>query len=254
MFIRTTPTVKTTKYHYPVAVLISLILLLPCLTVQAAAPSQPALFKTTGSSNLTVDITRPLAGAFYFNDRLVRSGTNKTTFVYGGITIAANVSGINISRVVLLVNGKEFANASVTTNGSVSFSWAPKSSLNGLSIKHILKVIVYDTMGDNASANITVMKWRFHVLPFVILGLAMMPAIIPKTTIRGIVFNIHKVHMGYTFFAIKVHYKSNSLLKRQSGSIFMKRVHVGPALSLRMFNVSPLKLARISGTFLGMFK
>ena len=254
MPIKKETTVKKTQRSCLYAVLLSLILLLPALSVQATSPAQSLVMpRSAGSDNLTVTILKPLKNAVYFRDNQLTSMTlqKNNSFIYGSITVSAQVNGTNISSVQFLVDGKVKVNrTSNVTAGIVNFSWAP---IILIGIYHNLSVVVRDAMGNNASASINVTKWRFHVLPALVVVAAMMPSILPRTTIRGIVFNIHKHLFGYTFFAIYVHYRSTSLFNKQKGSIILKRVHVGPSISMHMFNISPLRLARISATFLGTF-
>jgi len=242
-------TVKKTPYLAVYAVLFSLILMLPA--VEAAMPAQPTLLspvKLPMKAPLTVTIMKPLPNMTYFQNRPfgIPLAKNGSSFIYGKITIIANVTGTNVTRVDFFVDDALKGN---DTTAPYNYTW---SSMLPLGLRHTITVVAYDETG-NASASINVTKWRFHPLPFVVLAGLMLPALIPRTTIRGLVFNLHKNPLGYTFFAIYIHYKSVNIFKRESGTIFMKRVRVGPALSMRMLNVSPLRLARISSTFLGTF-
>ena len=108
MSVRKETTVKKTQHNCIYAVLLSLILLLPALSVQAASPSlSPVLPRTAGSSNLTITIIKPLAGATYIQNKLISGPTvNKTTFVYGQITIQVWVNGTNLSSVLFKMDNK----------------------------------------------------------------------------------------------------------------------------------------------------
>jgi hypothetical protein len=244
--------------RYVYAILLSLILLLP---VAEAATTKPVSFHSAAvpaqMQNLTVSIVQPLPNTTYVqgSPRKLFSALSKndTSFIYGPIKIIANVTGgTNVSLIEFFVDGISLEKVTNITGGPYNMSWAPRISIGRKGLKHTITVIAYDATG-NASASINVTKWRFHVAPLVLLAAAMAPLLLPRTTIRGLVFNMHKNLLGYSFFAIRVHYRSVSIFKRDSGTIFMKRVRVGPALSMHMFNFSPLKLARISSTFLGTF-
>lgn len=237
------------------AVILSLILVLPIADAATVPPvSVQVTTKPARLENLTVTILKPLPNVTYIHDRFVNKSFLKDnrTFVYGPITILANVTGaMNLSKVDFLVDGVSIGIINVTSNSTQPFNltWAPRGSL----LKHTITVTAFDETG-NASASVNISKWRFHPLPLLIVaGILGVTMFIPRTTIRGFVFNMHKNLFGYTFFALRVHYKSVSLVRRDSGTIFMKRVRVGPAISMHMFNFSPLKLAHISSTFLGTF-
>jgi hypothetical protein len=245
---------KNAQRRYVYAILLSLILLLP--VAEAATTIQPKTVTASGKSaraeNLSVIITQPLPDITYFQGKALNLGRNNSTFVYGPLTIKANVTGVNITKVDFYIDGvlKGTDNAS-----PYEYNWTSMLSINlkTLSLKHNITVVAYDASNLSASANITVSKWRFHIAPLLLMAGAMVPLLIPRTTIRGLVFNMHKNLLGYSFFALRVHYKSVSILKKESGTIFMKRVRVGPALSFHTLNISPLKLTRISSTFLGTF-
>jgi hypothetical protein len=235
------------------AILFTSILLLPI--VDAGSVQQPSntIARTPARmDNLTVTITQPVVNGTYFNGRLLGTARNNTVFVYGSLAIKANVTGTNVSMVEFFVDGKKIGNDSTAPYEA---NWTAKLSFNlkTFSIKHNITVTAYRG-NETASATIeNVSKWRFHVAPFVLIAGAMLPLLIPRTIVRGIIFNLHKNVIGYSFFAIRVHYRSVNIFKRSTGTIVMKRVRVGPALSMHVYNLAPIRIARISSTFLGTF-
>lgn len=253
MQMKTKGTVKKTSRHTIYAMLFSLLLVLPA--VEAAAPIQPIIqapVKASVKAPLNVTIIKPLPNATYFMDKpFPVSIFNNSSFAYGRLTIIANVTGDNLTQVLISVDGTVIGNftGGNVTSGLYNATW---SKIIQAPFKHTIKVVAFNETA-NASASVNIVTWRLHVLPFAVAAALMLPAVIPKTTIHGLVFNLHKNPFGYTFYAIYVHYKSVNLMKKETGTIVMKRVHVGPALNMRMLNVSPLRLARISSTFLGMF-
>lgn len=234
------------------AILLSLILLLPVVEIQAASPNAPVAVNTVKGGNLTITIVKPLPNRFYFNDNNGMNISRNRSFVYGKITISALVTSAETKALIYVdfyAGNKLIANVTNASGNYYNTTWAPMILLN---IQPTIKAVAHDGLGNNASATVNITKWRFHPLPFVIAAMAMMPSILPRTTIRGIVFNIQKAGMGYTFFAIYAHYRSTNLFKKESGSIILRRVRVGPVLSMHMFNISPLRLSRIESTFFGM--
>lgn len=196
--------------------------------------------------NVSVTITKPVNNSFYFQD--VRHNLSGRTIVYGSITITASASSpAGIARVDFYIDGKLVGNA---TTEPYTYFW--KISIQ-LSLKHTIKVVAIDKDGKNASAEITVTRWRFHVLPVIIIGAALLSSAISHTTMTGLVFNLKENGRGYTFFAIHMHFHSVGLLKNEHGIITMKqctaRFVIGPMTIFRLG--PPRTFAYISITFLG---
>jgi len=207
-------------------------------------------FTTIQGTSISVVITKPLEGMFYFQDQERFSLLNNTV-VYGPITITANASASSgISKVEFYIDGKL---KSTDTSGPYEFPWRPLIQFNGLSLKHTIEVIAYDNSGHNASAELNVTKWRFHPLPFVIAGLAIASRLMLHTTITGLVFNLQQSKIGTSFFAIRIHYKTVGPFRSAKGIINFKHctggVLIGP---ISMLQLGPFhKLMYISCTFLG---
>ena len=208
-------------------------------------------FTTKQEGIITVIITKPVENKFYFNDVEKSISLPRNTIVYGKITITANVSSeTDVAWVEFYVDGNLKANV---TNAPYSYLWQPFIQFNGLSLKHTIKVIAYDTQGHNASAELNVTKWRFHVLPFIVAGVAIASGLILHTTVRGLVFNFKESRIAVSFYAIRTHYKTIGPFKSQRGVINLKGctggILIGPMKLVRfgLFH----KFAYGSFTFLG---
>lgn len=207
-------------------------------------------FTTIGiPENITVKITQPLNNSLYING--VRHNLSGRTIVYGAITITAEVSSPEgIQRVDFYVDGKFLGN---DTLSPYEFPWNPFIQFNGLSLRHTIKVTAVDVDNESASAQINVTKWRFHVLPVLLLGAAVVSSAITHTTMKGLVFNLRENGQGYTFFAIYMKYHTVGLLRNQHGIIQMKRCTarrvIGP---MTIFRLGPFHtFVYVSITFLG---
>lgn len=178
-------------------------------------------FKTRGEESFTVTITKPIMGAFYMNDveKMTFSGNN--TIVYGKITIEANVtSDADIDYVVFLVDGKEIGNDSTAP---YSVTWQPIIQFSSaLSLKRTITVKAVDIDGYNTSANITITKWRFHPLPWILAGLALASRLILHTTVVGIFFNVQESRFSVSFYALRAHYKTVGPFQMRKGNIHFK--------------------------------
>jgi len=182
---------------------------------------------TTKAATITVTISKPLENKMYFRDEPLFNLTNRT-IVYGSLTITANVTAdAGVAKVEFYINGKLKGN---DTTAPYTYTWAPKLSLNGLSLKHTISVIATDTLGNNASAEVNVSKWRFHPLPFIVAAATVASTFIPHTTIRGFVFNMRETTGRLSFFALRIHYKTVSLLKSASGVMQLKSITLGPVI------------------------
>ena len=208
-------------------------------------------FTTRQEGFLSVIITKPLENTFYFNDVEKSISLPGNTFIYGMITITANVSSeTDVVRVEFYVDGKLKFN---DTEAPYSYLWQPFIQFNGLSLKRTIKVIAYDSQGHNATAELNVTKWRFHVLPFIIAGVAIASGLILHTKVTGLVFNLKESKIAVTFYVIRAHYKTIGPLKSARGVINFKSCMGGPLIgSTSMTRFGPFhKFAFGTFTFLG---
>ena len=207
-------------------------------------------FTTKKGTAMTVVITKPLENKFYFNDA-EKINLPSNTIIYGKITITANVSSeSDITKVEFYVDGKL---KETVTAEPYSCLWQPLIQFNGLSLKHTIKVIAYDSNGNNASAELNVTKWRFHVLPFIVAGVAIASGLILHTKVTGLVFNLKESKIAVSFYAIRTHYKTIGPLKSARGVINFKSCTGGPLIgSTSMTRFGPFhKFAFGTFTFLG---
>jgi hypothetical protein len=213
-------------------------------------------FKTTTGQEapLSVVIEKPTQGVFYFNDAAKMTFSGNNTIVYGKITIVANVSSVNnISYVEFLVDGKQIKDGNLTSE-PWSVEWRPIIQFNSaLSLKRTITVIAHDSEGKNASANITVTKWRFHPLPWIIAGLSLASRLILHTTVVGIFYNVQQSRFSVSFYAIQAHYKTVGPLQMRKGNIHFKHctggIMIGPSTVTRIGLMH--KFAIGSFTFIG---
>ena len=202
---------------------------------------------TTVASLVNVTITKPLPHMLYIND--VGHKFIAVTIVYGVLTITANAtSPAGIKNVTFSIDGVA---VKTFTAEPYSYSW-DTTTVNGL--RHTITVVAYDNTGKNGSAQITIIKWRLHLLPWLLVGAAVVSVLIPHTTMKGLVLNLHQTGLrGYTFFALRMHFHTVSLLKNVHGVIRMKRVVVRFAISPTVIIKlgPPRTLAYLSIKFLG---
>jgi len=192
-------------------------------------------FTTKQEGILTVTILKPLENKFYFQDQ-EKISLARNTIIYGPITITVNASAESgIARVECYIDGKLFKQA--LTAEPYEWLWQPIIQFNGLSLKHTIKVIAYDNNGNNASAELNVTKWRFHVLPFIVAGAALVSRFLLHTTVRGLVFNLKESRIAITFYAIRTHYKTIGPFKSQRGVINFKSCTGG-------ILIGPMKMVR----------
>jgi hypothetical protein len=185
------------------------------------------VFTTKHEEMISVIITKPLEKSFYFQDEK-RFSLPQRTIIYGSITITANATAdAEVALVEFYIDGKLIAN---DTTAPYNYTWSPIIQFNGLSLQHTIKVIAYDTNGKNATAELNVSKWRFHVLPFAVGAAAVASTLIPHTTIRGFVFNVKETGLGLSFFALRIHYKTVGPLKSVKGVLHLKNCRVGMLL------------------------
>jgi len=208
-------------------------------------------FTTKQEGIITVIITKPVEKKFYFNDVEKSISLPRNTIVYGKITITADVSSeTDVAKVEFYVDGKL---KKTVTAAPYSWLWQPFIQFNGLSLKHTIKVIAYDTQGHNSTAELNVTKWRFHALPFIVAGVAIASRLLLHTTVRGLVFNLKESKIAVSFYAIRTHYKTIGPFKSQRGVINFKScmggILIGPTSMTRF---GPLhKFAYGSFTILG---
>jgi hypothetical protein len=192
-------------------------------------------FTTKHAGAISVVITKPLENKFYLNDQEKTITLPMNTIVYGPITITAEVtSDTDVAWVEFYVDGKLKAN---DTTAPYSCLWQPLIQFNGLSLKHTIKVIAYDSQGNNATAELNVTKWRFHVLPFVVAGVAIASRFLLHTTVRGLIFNLKESRIAVSFYAIRTHYKTIGPFKSARGVINFKSCMGG-------ILIGPIKLIR----------
>lgn len=208
-------------------------------------------FVTIGiPENITVVITKPKANSLYINDQFNRNLSGRC-IVYGAITITAEASSPEgIKRVDFYADGKYLGN---DTTAPYEMHWNPFIQFNGLSLKHTLKVVAIDNDNENATAQINVTKWKFHIILAIIAGAVIISTLIPHTTMKGLVLNLRQTGRGYTFFALRMHFHTVSLLKNVKGVIKMKPVVVHfaipPTVIVKLG--PPRTLAYLSIKFLG---
>jgi hypothetical protein len=207
-------------------------------------------FTTKQESVITVNITKPLEKTFYLNDQ-ARFSLLSNTIVYGKITITANVTSESaIDYVIFTIDGKLQSN---DTEAPYECLWQPIIQFNGMSLKHTIKVVAYDVLGNNASDELNVTKWRFHPLPFILGAAAIASGLILHTTVTGFVYNLQQARFGTEFYALRIHYKTVGPFKSSRGIITSKHctggILIGPITQLKL---GPFhKFAWISCTFLG---
>jgi len=212
----------------------------------SASTNGPLWMFTTGTSSVNVTITKPLNHMLYLND--VPHKFIGPTIVFGAITITANAtSTAGIKNVTFYIDGTPVKNF---TTGPYSYLW--DSNVKGL--RHTIKVVAYDNNGKNGSAEINIIRWKLHLIPWLIVGAVVVSLLIPHTTMKGLVLNLRQTGLrGYTFFALRMHFHTVSLLKNVRGVVKWKRcvVHfvIPPTVIVKLG--PPRTLAYLSITFLG---
>jgi hypothetical protein len=202
---------------------------------------------TTETSLVNVTITKPLPHTLYLND--VAHKFIITTIVFGALTITANATSVaGIKNVTFYIDG---AAVKTFTTGPYLYTW-DTTAVKGL--RHTIKVAAYDNGGNNGSAEINILVWKTHLLPWLLVGAAVATLLIPHTTMKGLVLNLHQTGLrGYTFFALRMHFHTVSLFKNIRGVVKMKRVVVRfaipPTVIVKLG--PPRTLAYLSVIFLG---
>jgi len=209
-------------------------------------------FTTKQEGPLSVTITKPLQGKFYFNDVDKMSFSGNNTIVYGKITIEANVSSsTNITKVEFWVDGKLI---DTVNQAPYSIVWKPIIQFNSaLSLKRTITVKAYDDKDNNVSANITITKWRFHPLPWIIAGLAVASRLVLHTKVVGLFYNVQESRFSVSFYAIRAHYKTIGPFQMRKGNIHFKQCTGGiPIGPMTLTKMGPFhKFAIGSFTFIG---
>jgi hypothetical protein len=176
-------------------------------------------FTTMTEGVLSVVITKPVENMFYFQDQ-EKMPLGQNTIIYGPITIVANASAPSgIEKVEFYIDD---VLKDTVTQEPYSYLWHPFIQFNGLSLKHRIKVVAYDNLGNNASAELNVTKWRFHILPWAVAGLAVASKLLLHTTVRGLIFNLKESRIAVTFYAIRTHYTTKGPFKSARGVINFK--------------------------------
>jgi hypothetical protein len=182
-------------------------------------------FTTIEQQELAIEITQPEENYFYIRNMQL-FGLNNKTFIYGPITIIANVtSETDIDRVEFHIDG---ICKGTDYEAPYEYNWSQI-----LSFKKTIKVIVYDTEGNNATDELVVFKWRLH--PFLIMaGVAfvlnpntkLIRSVRGDTVIRGFIFNPKREGKTLTFRAIRLHYTKVKLLSTESGVVVGKKCSI----------------------------
>ncbi len=198
-------------------------------------------FITKASSTLVVTITKPAKGHFYFRDTF-DFPLLINTIVYGPIEITVNAtSDAGIEKVEFYINNRSKP-ASTDDEPPYSFEWKPI-----ICGPYKIKVIAYDNAGQNASAEIKVLKWRAHPILILAGSLFILKQLRSKqpfrwTLLRGTVFNLKRVRNEYHARAVRLHYTEFTGLSRVSGTIKLKRISFEHSPFIRTYDIGPLGL------------
>ncbi|PNX47705.1 MAG: hypothetical protein BV459_03880 [Thermoplasmata archaeon M11B2D] len=208
-------------------------------------------FTTQQEPELGITITKPLQNKFYFNDIEQSITLPRNTIVYGPITITAEVSSnVSIKKVEFYADGTLLGEVNATP---YEWYWKPIIQFNGMSLTRTIEVIAYDEDGRIASDEINITKWRFHILPWLVIGATVGSRLVLHTTVVGLFYDIQESPFSVSFYTVKAYYRTVGPLQRGSGNINFKRctggILIGP-ISLTYFG--PLhKFAVGSFTFIG---
>jgi len=192
------------------------------------------VFTTKSETELSVTITKPVENKFYFND-VERFNIGRNTIVYGPITITADVvSDISIDRVEFYADGTLLGTVNETP---YEWYWKPIIQFNGMSLTRTIKVVVYDVDGKSASDEINITKWRFHILPWLVVGAAFASRLVLHTTVTGFFYNFQQSRFSVSFYAVRAHYRTVGPFKTQRGLISFKQCTGG-------FLIGPMSMSR----------
>jgi hypothetical protein len=107
-----------------------------------------------------------------------------------------------------------------------------------MSLKHTIKVVAYNSQGKNASDELNVTKWRFHILPWVVAGVLIASGLVLHTKITGWVYNLQESRFSCSFYVFSAFYKTTGPFRSARGVIKMKAVTggkiIGPTSMTRL--------------------
>ena len=135
-----------------------------------------------------------------------------------------------------------------------SYFWKPLIQFSSaLSLKRTIKVVAYDSEGNNVSVNITVTKWRFHPLPWIMAAAALASRLILHTTVVGMFYNVQESRFSVSFFALRAHYKTVGPFQLRKGNIHFKSCSGGRLIGpMTLTHIGPFhRFAIGSFTFIG---
>jgi hypothetical protein len=210
-------------------------------------------FTTKQVPAMNVNITKPLRNTLYIKDQELRISLTNNTIIYGPITITANVtSETSIARVEFYVDGRLKA-----TDTAAPYLYLWNSTFNGLSLTYTIKVVAYDSEGDSVSAELDVIKWRFHPLSSLIIGGAIGGIIALKfiqyTRVSGLFFDVQQSMNMTSFYALRIRYSTSGPIRQEEGVITFKNCTGGMIIGpMSLFKIGPLhNIVYGTFTFLG---
>jgi hypothetical protein len=212
-------------------------------------------FTTEQAPSMNVILTRPLNNTVYIQDQELRRFSTIKTIIYGPINLTANVtSQTSIVRVEFYIDGRLKA---TDTAAPYIYLWNSTVLFNGLSLNHTITVIAYDSEGNRASANLDVIKWRFHPSLSLISGCAIGGVIalqfIQHTTVHGFFFDVQQSTFTTSFTALRIHYWTTGPFRHERGVIYFKSCTGGPIIGpFSLLRMGPLhNIVYGTFTFLG---
>jgi hypothetical protein len=161
---------------------------------------------------------------------------------------------LSSARVDVYVDGRIKA---TDTAAPYIYLWNPTVSFNGLSHPYTIKVIATDSEGDSISAELDVIKWRFHPLSSIIaggtIGGIIASKFIPHTTVTGLFFNVQQAPFTTSFYALRIHYWTTGPFRHVRGVINLKSCTGGMIIGpISLLKVGPLhNIMYGTFTFLG---
>ena len=212
-------------------------------------------FKTKALLPLEVTIIKPDERSFYLDgEKLFPLIMN--TIVYGPIDIEVNAtSGAEIDRVEFHINDvKKDTIYEANEDGVYTYHWTQP-----LCFVYTIKAIAYDDAGQNASAEIKVLKWRIH--PLILLAgtvfiFRQLRSGTPFqwTILRGTVFNLKQVGNKYHGRAIRLHYTEIAPFSAVSGTgtIKLRKITFGRVPFMLTHDIGPVGITTyVFGIFPG---
>lgn len=212
-------------------------------------------FTTKQVPAMNVIITKPMNKTVYIHDQELKGFQASKPIIYGPITITANVtSETSIVRVEFFIGGRLKA---TDTAAPYIYLWNSTVLFDGLSLNYTINIIAYDSEGNNVSATLDVVKWRFHPLLSIISGCTIGGVIalqfIPYTTVRGFFFNVqHSMNMT-SFTALRIHYWTSGPIRHEKGVITFRSCTGGMIIGpISLLKIGPFhNIAYGTFTFLG---